>query len=203
MLLYLSMSNISFDYSNTDILVTGGTSGIGKAIAEAYLASGANVTITGTKSSKEDYQNIPKELSYIKLNLEDKENIDIIKNLKALKGYNEILIEEFIPGREIQVAIMDNKILGAIELEPKRKFYDYEAKYNSSAKTKHLIPVDLNKNNLAKVTSIAREAHKIIGCKGVTRSDFKFFNGKSYLLCLLYTSPSPRDLSTSRMPSSA
>ena len=110
----------------------------------------------------------------------DKTNI--IKNLKALRGYNEILIEEFIPGREIQVAIMDNKTLGAIELEPKRKFYDYEAKYNSSAKTKHLIPVDLSKNNLAKITSIAREAHKIIGCKGVTRSDFKFFNGKFYLL---------------------
>ena len=110
----------------------------------------------------------------------DKTNI--IKNLKALKSYNEILIEEFIPGREIQVAIMDNKSLGAIELEPKRKFYDYEAKYNSSAKTKHLIPVDLSKNNLAKITGIARSAHKIIGCKGVTRSDFKFFNGKFYLL---------------------
>ena len=105
-----------------------------------------------------------------------------IKNLKALKSYNEILIEEYIPGREIQVAIMDNKSLGAIELEPKRKFYDYEAKYNSSAKTKHLIPVDLSKNNLAKITGIARAAHKIIGCKGVTRSDFKFFNGKFYLL---------------------
>ena len=110
----------------------------------------------------------------------DKTNI--IKNLKALKSYNEILIEEFIPGREIQVAIMDNKSLGAIELEPKRKFYDYEAKYNSSAKTKHLIPVDLSKNNLAKITGIARTAHKIIGCKSVTRSDFKFFNGKFYLL---------------------
>jgi len=110
------------------------------------------------------------------------EKTNIIKNLNALKGYNEILIEEFIPGREIQVAIMDNKALGAIELEPKRMFYDYEAKYNSSAKTKHLIPVDLSKNNLAKITSIAREAHKIIGCKGVTRSDFKFFNGKFYLL---------------------
>ena len=105
-----------------------------------------------------------------------------LKNLKVLKSYNEILIEEFIPGREIQVAIMNNKSLGAIELEPRRKFYDYEAKYNSSAKTKHLIPVDLSKNNLAKITGIARAAHKIIGCKGVTRSDFKFFNGKFYLL---------------------
>ena len=92
------------------------------------------------------------------------EKTNIIKNLNALRGYNEILIEEFIPGREIQVAIMDNKVLGAIELEPKRKFYDYEAKYNSSAKTKHLIPVDLSKNDLTKITSIAREAHKIIGC---------------------------------------
>ena len=110
----------------------------------------------------------------------DKTNI--IKNLNALRGYNEILIEEFIPGREIQVAIMNNKSLGAIELEPKRKFYDYEAKYNLNAKTKHLIPVDLSKNNLAKISGIAREAHKIIGCKGVTRSDFKFFNGKFYLL---------------------
>jgi len=110
----------------------------------------------------------------------DKTNI--INNLNTLRVYNEILIEEFIPGREIQVAIMNNKVLGAIELEPKRKFYDYEAKYNSSAKTKHLIPVDLSKNNLTKITSIAREAHKIIGCKGVTRSDFKFFNGKFYLL---------------------
>ena len=107
---------------------------------------------------------------------------NIIKNLNALSDYNEILIEEFIPGREIQVAIMDNKALGAIELEPKRKFYDYEAKYNSNAKTKHLIPVDLSKNNLAKINGIARKAHKIIGCKGVTRSDFKFFNGKFYLL---------------------
>ena len=77
---------------------------------------------------------------------------------------------------------MDNKVLGVIELEPKRKFYDYEAKYNSNAKTKHLIPVDLSKNNLAKIGGIARVAHKIIDCKGVTRSDFKFFNGKFYLL---------------------
>ena len=50
---------------------------------------------------------------------------NIIKNLKALSLYSQILIEEFIGGREIQVAIMGNKTLGAIELQPKRKFYDY------------------------------------------------------------------------------
>ena len=73
------MSNISFDYSKTNILVTGGTSGIGKAIAEAYLTAGADVTITGTKSSLQKYSNITDKFSYIKLNLEDKESIDNIK----------------------------------------------------------------------------------------------------------------------------
>ena len=107
---------------------------------------------------------------------------NISKNLKALNIYNQILIEEFIAGREIQVAIMGTKTLGAIELKPKRKFYDYEAKYNSNAKTKHIIPVNLDKKDLQKVISITRKAHRLIGCKGVTRSDFKFYKGKFYLL---------------------
>ena len=107
---------------------------------------------------------------------------NITKNLKKLRLYNEILIEEFIPGREIQVAIMGKKKLGAIELKPKRKFYDYEAKYNSKAKTKHIIPTNLDKKDLKKILDISSKAHKIIGCKGVTRSDFKFYKGKFYLL---------------------
>jgi len=107
---------------------------------------------------------------------------NISKNLKILSIYNQILIEEFIAGREIQVAIMGTKTLGAIELKPKRKFYDYEAKYNSNAKTKHIIPVSLGKKNLQKITAITRKAHHLIGCKGVTRSDFKFYKGKFYLL---------------------
>ena len=107
---------------------------------------------------------------------------NIIKNLKKLNSYKQVLIEEFIAGREIQVAVMGKKVLGQIELEPKRKFYDYEAKYSLKAKTKHIIPVDLSKKNLDKIKSIANKAHKIIGCRGVTRSDFKYYNGKFYLL---------------------
>ena len=110
----------------------------------------------------------------------NKKNIIII--LKKIKNYKKVMIEEFIGGREIQVAIMGNKKLGAIELKPKRKFYDYEAKYNISAKTEHIIPVNLTKDKLRQVMNIALRAHKIIGCKGVTRSDFKFFKNKFYLL---------------------
>ena len=107
---------------------------------------------------------------------------NFIKNIKKLSQYNEILIESFIAGREIQVAIMGKKKLGAIELKPKRKFYDYEAKYNSKAKTKHIIPVKLSKTNLNKIMNIALKTHKLIGCRGVTRSDFKFSKNKFYLL---------------------
>ena len=107
---------------------------------------------------------------------------NIIKILKSMKSYKQVMIEEFIAGREIQVAIMGNKKLGAIELKPKRKFYDYQAKYSTNAKTQHIIPVELSKNKLDEVMSMALKAHKVIGCKGVTRSDFKFYKGKFYLL---------------------
>ena len=108
--------------------------------------------------------------------------LNIFKNLKSLKSYKKIIIEEFISGREIQAAILNFKKLGAIELKPNRKFYDYQAKYNPGAKTKHLIPVDLTKKQYSNLMNIALKAHKLIGCSGVTRSDFKFKNGKFYLL---------------------
>ena len=107
---------------------------------------------------------------------------NIIKIVNSIKDYKKIMIEEFIGGREIQVAIMGRKKLGAIELKPKRKFYDYEAKYNANAKTVHMIPVNLPKNKLKQVLNIALKAHKAIGCTGVTRSDFKFCDGNFYLL---------------------
>ncbi len=107
---------------------------------------------------------------------------NLIKNLKKLSIYDQILIEEFIPGREIQAAIMGKLKLGAIELKPKRKFYDYKAKYSVNAKTKHIIPVDLDKKKMEEIMNIALKAHKLIGCKGVTRSDFKFYKNKFYLL---------------------
>ncbi len=106
-----------------------------------------------------------------------------LKNrLQKLRSYREILIEKFIPGREIQAAILVNKKLGAIELKPKRKFYDYEAKYNSKAKTEHIIPVDLTKKKFNKLMGISLKAHNLLGCRGVTRSDFKYYKGKFYLL---------------------
>tara|TARA_Y100000741_G_scaffold337609_1_gene297089 strand:+ start:292 stop:1209 length:918 start_codon:yes stop_codon:yes gene_type:complete len=107
---------------------------------------------------------------------------NFFKNLKKLSSYKEIMIEKYIPGREIQVAILGKRKLGAIELVPKRKFYDYQAKYNSKSRTKHIIPVKITKDQMKNVLDIALRAHNIVGCKGVTRSDFKFYKNKFYLL---------------------
>ena len=107
---------------------------------------------------------------------------NILKKLKLLKEYKKIIIEEFIPGREIQAAIVNSRKLGAIELKPKRQFYDYQAKYNPKAKTKHIMPVNLKTKDYNKLMYLALKAHKLINCRGVSRSDFKFYKGKFYLL---------------------
>ncbi len=120
------------------------------------------------------------EGSSVNVFISDEKNL--FKNLNKLKSYGEILIEKYIPGREIQVAILSEKVLGAIELEPKRKFYDYKAKYDLKAQTKHIIPVNISKSQYNEVTKIALKTHKILKCRGVSRSDFRFYNNKFYLL---------------------
>lgn len=91
-----------------------------------------------------------------------------------LKKYSFLILEKYIPGREIQVAVMGSKALGGIEIVPTRSFYDYEAKYSANAKTKHIIPVKINEADYKKILDIALQAHNILGCTGVTRSDFRY-----------------------------
>jgi len=112
-----------------------------------------------------------------------KNKLQFKKNLKKLnKKYDKILVEEYIPGKEIQAAVMGNKALGAIELIPKRKFYDYKAKYSSKAKTKHVMPAQISKRKYQEVLFLAKKAHKSLGCRGITRSDFRFYKNRFYLL---------------------
>ena len=104
------------------------------------------------------------------------------KNLNKLKNYEQILVEEYIPGREIQVAVVNEKPLGAIELRPKRKFYDYFAKYSKKAETLHIMPAPIGSKKYNEVLSLAVKAHKALKCKGITRSDFRYYKNKFYLL---------------------
>ena len=113
---------------------------------------------------------------------------------KLFNLYEELMFEPYIGGQEIQVAVINGVPLGAIELKPKRQFYDYKAKYLKAAKTKHIMPANINKNKYLESLKIAKKAHKALGCKGITRSDFKFFKNQFYLL-ELNTQPGMTSLS--------
>ena len=104
------------------------------------------------------------------------------KYKKLMRNYDRILVEEYIPGREIQVAVMGEKALGAIELVPRRQFYDYIAKYSNTARTRHIMPAPLSPKKYKEILGLAKKAHKLLGCRGITRSDFRFFKNKFYLL---------------------
>ena len=116
------------------------------------------------------------------------------QTIKLFKNYDNLILENFIGGQEVQVAVLNGKAIGAIELIPKRKFYDYKAKYTKKAKTRHVMPAKLNKIEYNKILKIAEKAHKLLGCRGVTRSDFKVYNNKFYLL-ELNTQPGMTNLS--------
>ena len=112
-----------------------------------------------------------------------KNKMEFDKNYKKIRNnYKKIIVEEYIPGKEIQVAVMHNKALGSIELIPKRQFYDFKAKYSSNAKTKHIMPAALSKIKYNESLFLGKKAHRVLGCRGITRSDFRFYKNKFYLL---------------------
>mgnify|MGYP001452010275 CR=1 FL=1 len=111
-------------------------------------------------------------------------NFELLKQNteKLLRNYKTIIVEKFIGGQEIQVAVMNGKALGAIELRPRRKFYDYKAKYTKSARTKHIMPANLNKKKYREILRLAEKAHRALKCRGISRSDFKFEKNKFSIL---------------------
>ena len=97
-----------------------------------------------------------------------------------------VLVERYIPGREIQVAVMGDEALGAIEIRPKGQFYDYEAKY-TAGKADHLMPAPLPPKVYQEALDIGLAAHLTLGCRGVSRTDLRYDDtrgepGKFYVL---------------------
>ncbi len=111
-------------------------------------------------------------------------NFNSLKNefKKLRKNYESLIFEVYIPGKEIQVAVMGGQSIGAIELRPKREFYDYEAKYKKSSKTLHVMPAEIPKNKYKEVLRISKKAMKILKCKGIIRCDFRFYKNQFFLL---------------------
>jgi D-alanine-D-alanine ligase len=91
------------------------------------------------------------------------------RDAASYKG--DVIVERYVRGKEIQVAVLDGKALGAIEIVFASEFYDYEAKYSSSA-TQFFYPARLPEAHLRRVLEAGEIAHRSLGCAGVTRTDF-------------------------------
>jgi len=100
----------------------------------------------------------------------------------AFKYGNEILIEKFIKGKEVQVGILGNRALGAIEIVPKRAFYDYAAKYERGM-SDHYFPARIPEDAYARTLEAGLAAHRALGCRGYSRVDFILDeSGAAYIL---------------------
>lgn len=101
---------------------------------------------------------------------------------EAFRYDEEILVEQFVKGREIQVGILDDRALGAIEIVPKKEFYDFEAKYTAGM-AEHILPAPLPAPLYQKVLGEGEKAHRCLGCSGYSRVDFLVTErGECYLL---------------------
>lgn len=85
----------------------------------------------------------------------------------------DVLVERYIPGREICVAIMGTRALGAIEIRPKEGFYDYAAKY-TEGRAEHQMPAPIAPEAYETALQLGLQAHRALGCRGVTRTDFRY-----------------------------
>jgi len=104
---------------------------------------------------------------------------DIVK--ESLEEYKELLIEPYIKGKEVQVAVLNGEVLGAIEIRPKREFYDYEAKYLSHD-TQYILPAEISENELEQLFIYSKKINDILKCNGVIRIDYIVTEDDMFLL---------------------
>ncbi len=114
---------------------------------------------------------------------------------------DEILVEEYIPGRELTVAVLGARALAVTEISPRTAFYDYEAKYATGGSV-HDIPAGIPKNIEKMALEQALIAHNALDCRGLTRSDFRY-DEKNNLLRLLEINTQPGMTNTSLAPEQA
>jgi D-alanine-D-alanine ligase len=116
----------------------------------------------------------------------------------------EALVEEYIPGRELTVGVMGDRALAVTEIRSATAFYDYEAKYADGG-SQHVIPAAIHPDIYARALAVALAAHRALGCRGATRSDFRYDDteGEPGRLVLLEVNTQPGLTPTSLLPEQA
>ena len=116
----------------------------------------------------------------------------------------QAIVEEFIPGREITVAVLEDRALTVTEIIAAHAFYDYESKYADGG-SRHVLPADIHPAAAEEAKRIALAAHRALGCRGATRADFRYDDtkGEPGRLALLEVNTQPGLTPTSLLPEQA
>ncbi|MCP4199715.1 MAG: D-alanine--D-alanine ligase [Proteobacteria bacterium] len=112
----------------------------------------------------------------------------------ALKLSNRVLVEQFVEGREVTVAVLDGKVLGALEIEPKNAFYDYSAKYDQGGSIHH-VPPRIADAQVDEVQTLAQRAYRVLCCSGAARVDFIVPRNAPAVILEINTIPGMTELS--------
>lgn len=106
-------------------------------------------------------------------------------NEVTLPNHEELLVETFVPGKELTVGVLNGKALGVIEIRPKQGFYNYKNKYTAGM-TEYLAPAPISEAATKQAMQMAEHAHRVLGCRGVSRSDFRYDDTKGEALDKMY-----------------
>jgi D-alanine-D-alanine ligase len=107
---------------------------------------------------------------------------DFMKGVKEAARFGKrVIVERYIEAKEVHVGILGEEVLGAVEVRPKRRFYDYTAKY-TPGETEYILPPELDKDVYEEVKTTALKAHLALGCTGATRVDLLVAGGEVYVL---------------------
>ena len=116
---------------------------------------------------------------------------------------SEMMVEEFVPGRELTVSVMGDRPLGVTEIVTDLEFYDYEAKYAPGG-SRHILPAQVPETIARDCLDMAVTAHRALGCRGVSRTDFRYDDTQDPpRLILLETNTQPGMTPTSLVPEQA
>jgi len=102
--------------------------------------------------------------------------------VEAARWKGDVIVERYVKGKEVQVAVLDGRAMGVIEVVPANEFYDYAAKYTAGT-TQYFYPARISEADTRKLMEAAELAHRALGCAGVTRTDFILTpDGVAYIL---------------------
>jgi D-alanine-D-alanine ligase len=123
-----------------------------------------------------------------------------VLNHRALFG-THVMVERFVPGRELTCAVMGDVALGVIDIVSQSGFYDYDAKYVPGG-SKHILPAEIPDDIYRRIQRVSLEAHRALGCRGVSRADFRLDDAAGRLpeLILLEVNTQPGMTGTSLVP---